>query len=148
MKLQQISIFLENSPGRLYEATHALGMAGMQVRACSLVDTRDAGVLRLIASDVATARQVMMEKQFPGRVDEVVGAEIGDEPDGLARVLEPVLAEGISVDYMYSLTGFPSEKHLMIFRFSDNDRAHEILERNRTRLPDSLGTRAVEATTH
>jgi hypothetical protein len=131
MKLQQISIFLDNSPGRLYEATHALGKAGMHVAALSLVDNGNSGVLRLVAADVTKARQIMMEKQFPGRVDEVVAAEIGEDPDGLARVLQPVLAEGVSVDYMYSLSEPSLPKHVMIFHFSDNDRAIEILERSR-----------------
>ncbi|MBI5445992.1 MAG: amino acid-binding protein, partial [Deltaproteobacteria bacterium] len=110
MKLKQISIFLENSPGRLYEATHALGEAGINLRALSLVDTADFGVLRLIVSDVATARHIMMEKHFPARVDDVVAVEIEDQPDSLAHVLRPLIAAGVSVTYMYAFTGFSSGK--------------------------------------
>jgi hypothetical protein len=137
MKLKQISIFLENSPGRLYEATHALGEAGINLRALSLVDTADFGVLRLIVSDVATARQIMMEKHFPARVDEVVAVEIEDRPDSLAQTLRPLLAEGINVQYMYALTGFSSGKAVMVFRFSDNDRAIGILRGGSLRILDA-----------
>ena len=72
MKLKQLSVFLENSPGRLYEATNALGLAGINLRSLSICDTLEFGVLRILVSDVALARRVIMEKQLPARVDDVV----------------------------------------------------------------------------
>lgn len=137
MKLKQISIFLENSPGRLYEATQALGEAGINLRALSLVDTADFGVLRLIVSDVATARHIMMEKHFPARVDDVVAVEIDDEPGSLAKTLRPLIAAGVSVSYMYAFTGFSSGNAVMIFRFGDNDRAIDLLKEHGIRILDS-----------
>lgn len=137
MKLQQISVFIENSPGRLYDATQALGEAGINLRALSLVDTAGYGVLRLLVSDVAKARRVLMQLQFPARVDEVVAAEIPDRPGSLAQVLKPLLEAKLNVEYMYAFTGFSTDVAVMVFRFSDNDRAIEILRANGVRLLDA-----------
>lgn len=137
MKLKQLSVFLENAPGRLYEATHALGEAGLNLRSLCISDTSDFGILRILVSDVATARRVIMEKQLPARIDEVVAAEIDDVPGSLARVLFPFKETKVNVEYMYALAGASSGKAVMIFRFSDNDRAIEILKANNVKLLDA-----------
>lgn len=134
MKLKQISVFLENAPGRLYEATQALGEAGINLRSLSICDTSDFGVLRILVSDVAKARRVMMEKHLPARVDDVVAAEINDVPGALARLLELFLGSKVNVEYMYALAGGTSGKAVMIFRFSDNDQAIDILLDNGVKL--------------
>jgi hypothetical protein len=126
MKLKQLSVFLENSPGRLYEATKALGDAGINLRSLSICDTAGFGVLRILVSDVVKARRVIMEKQLPARVDDVVAVEVADTPGSLANnVLKLFLDYQVNVEYMYALagTGPSSGKAVMIFRFSDNDRA-------------------------
>jgi len=130
MKLKQISIFLENSPGRLFETTRALGDAGLNLRALTLTEAADYGVLRLLLSNVTKARQVMMEKQFPARIDEVVAVEIRDQAGSLADLLEPLMKANISVRYMYAFSGFKDDRAIMIFNFSDIDRAIEILQEN------------------
>ncbi len=137
MKLKQLSIFLENAPGRLYEATHALGEAGINLRSLCISDTSDFGVLRILVSDVNKARRVIMEKQIPARVDDVVATEIEDTPGSLARLLFPFKETKVNVEYMYALAGTSSGKAVMIFRFSDNDRAIEILRRNNIRILDA-----------
>lgn len=137
MKLKQIAVSIENAPGRLFEVTNALGEAGINIRALSLVDIADFGVLRILVSDVAKARRIMMEKQMPARVDEVVAAEIEDTPGSLAKVLKPILDANLNVTYMYALVGFSSGKAVMIFRFSDNDMAIEILLKNDVKLLDA-----------
>lgn len=137
MKLKQLSVFLENAPGRLYEATQALGEAGLNLRSLCISDSSDFGVLRILVSDVARARRVIMEKQLPARVDDVVAAEIEDTPGSLARVLLPFKETKVNVEYMYALAGTSSGKAVMIFRFSDNDRAIEILRRNHVKLLDA-----------
>jgi hypothetical protein len=136
-KLKQISIFLENAPGRLYEATHALGEAGINMRSLCIVDTADFGVLRLLVSDVAKARRVIMEKHLPARIDEVVAAEIDDTPGSLAKLLEPLPEAKVNVEYMYALAGTSSAKAVMVFRFNDNDRAIETLEARGVRVLDA-----------
>ena len=145
MKLKQISVFLENAPGRLYEATKALGEAGINLRALSLADTGDFGVLRLLVSDVPAARAIMMEKHFPARVDEVVAAEIEDKPGSLAKVLKPLLDERVNLTYMYAFAGLSSDKAIMIFRFGDNDRAIEVLRQSGVRLLDAKALGMLES---
>jgi hypothetical protein len=137
MKLKQLSIFLENAPGRLYEATHALGEAGLNLRSLCISDTSDFGILRILVSDVATARRVIMEKQLPARVDDVIAAEIEDIPGSLARLLHPFKETKVNVEYMYALAGTSSGKAVMVFRFSDNDRAIEILRANGIKILDA-----------
>lgn len=137
MKLKQISVSLENAPGRLYEVTEALGRAGINLRALSLVETADFGVLRLLVSDLPTARQVMMERHFPARVDEVVAVEIEDKPGSLARLLKPLRDAKVNVQYMYAFTGFASGNAVMIFRFTDNDAAIRTLQQSGAKILDS-----------
>jgi hypothetical protein len=139
MKLKQLSVFLENAPGRLYEATRALAEAGLNIRVLSICDTSDFGVLRLVVSDLATARRVIMEKHLPARVDDVIVAEIEDTPGSLAQVLYLLKEAQINVEYMYSLagTGTAAGKAVLVFRFSDNDRAIEILQGKRIKLLDA-----------
>jgi hypothetical protein len=146
MKLKQISIFLENAPGRLYEATHALGAAGINLRSLAICDTNDYGVLRILVSDVALARRVIMEKQLPAQVDDVVAAEISDTPGSLAELLYLFRETQVNIAYMYALagTGASSDKAVMVFRFSDNDRAIEILQANNVRILDARDFGIVE----
>jgi hypothetical protein len=136
MKLKQLSVFLENSPGRLYEATNALGAAGINLRSLSICDTMEFGVLRILVSDVALARRVIMEKQLPARVDDVVAVEIADVPGSLASVLYLFRESQVNIEYMYALagTGGSSDKAVMVFRFSNNDRAIEILLEHHIKL--------------
>ena len=143
MKLKQLSVFLENAPDRLYEATHALGAAGINLRSLSICDTSEFGVLRILVSDLVLARRVIMEKQLPARVDDVVAAEIEDVPGSLAAVLALFRKTQVSIVYMYALagTGASSGKAVMVFRFSDNDKAIEILSGNQVKLigPEAFG---------
>jgi len=137
MKLKQISIFLENAPGRLYAATQALGDAGLNLRSLSISDSSGFGVLRVLVSDVAKARRIVMEKQFPARVDEVVAAEIDDTPGSLAKTLKVLMDNNINVDYMYALAGTSSGKAVMVFSFSDNDQAIRLLKENKLKILDA-----------
>ena len=140
MKLKQLSVFLENSPGRLYEATHALGEAGINLRSLTICDTSGFGVLRVLVSDIVRARQVIMEKQLPARIDDVVAIEMEDTPGSLAnRVLKLFLASEVNIEYMYALagTGSSSGKAVMVFRFSDNDRAIALMYDHGIKLLDA-----------
>lgn len=128
MKLKQIVLSIENAPERLYEVTNALGGAGINLRALNLVDTGGFGQLRLLVSDVATARRLLMEMQMPAFITEVVAAEISDTPKSLANVLKLFKNTGVYPQNMYAFNGSSPGKAIMIFRFSDNDRAIEILQ--------------------
>jgi hypothetical protein len=137
MKLKQIVVSIENAAGRLSEVTEALGSAGINLRALNLVDTGAFGQLRLLVSDVATARRVLMKLQIPAYVNEVVAAEIEDKPGSLARLLKPLTEANIIVVFMYAFVTMASGKAVMIFRFSDNDRAIEILQSKGINLLDA-----------
>jgi len=137
MKLKQIVISIENSPGRLFEVTKALGEAGINLRALNLVDTGAFGQLRLLVSDIAAARRILMEMHIPAFVNEVIAAEIEDKPGSLAKLLEPLVEANVSVVFMYAFIGFSSEKAVMIFRFSDNDKAIEVLQTGGIKLLDA-----------
>jgi hypothetical protein len=137
LKLKQIVVSIENEPGRLLEVTESLGGAGINLRALNLVDTGAFGQLRLLVSDVATARKILMEMQIPAYVNEVVAAEIEDKPGSLARQLKPLTDAGITVIFMYAFITFTKGNAIMVFRFSDNDKAIEILQANGTNLLDA-----------
>lgn len=137
LKLKQIVVSIENAPGRLAEVTDALGHAGINLRALNLVDTGAFGQLRLLVSDVVTARKILMEMQIPAYVNEVVAAEIEDKPGSLAEMLRPLTKAGVSVIFMYAFITFARGNAIMIFRFSDNDKAIEVLQSNGASLLDA-----------
>jgi hypothetical protein len=137
MKLKQIVVSIENAPGRLFEVTSALGNAGINLRALNLVDTGAFGQLRLLVSDLAKARRILMEMEIPAFENEVVAAEIEDKPGSLARILQPLTEANLYVVFMYAFIRFSQGKAVMIFRFSDNDKAIEILQSNGVNLLDA-----------
>jgi hypothetical protein len=137
MKLKQIVVSIENAAGRLYEVTDALGKAGINLRALNLVDTGAFGQLRLLVSDVAKARQILMKMQISAFVNEVVAAEIEDKPGSLAKLLKPLKEAGVNVIFMYAFITLAQGKAVMIFRFSDNDKAIKILRDNGINLLDA-----------
>jgi hypothetical protein len=137
MKLKQIVISIENSPGRLLEVADALGKAGINLRALNLVDTGAFGQLRLLVSDVVRARQILMEMHISAFVNDVVAAEIDDAPGSLANLLRPLRDANINVIYMYAFIGSTTGKAIMIFRFSDNDLAVDVLKKGGYRMLDA-----------
>ena len=137
MKLKQIVVSIENAPGRLFEVTNALGKAGINLRALNLVDTGAFGQLRLLVSNVAKARRILMEMVIPAYVNEVVAAEIEDKPGSLAQVLKPLYEANVQVIFTYAFIGFSQNKAVMIFRFSDNDRAIDVMQANNVNILDA-----------
>jgi len=137
MNLKQIVISIENAPGRLFEVTNALGNAGINLRALNLVDTGAFGQLRLLVSDVAKARRILMKMEIPAFVNEVVAAEIEDKPGSLAKILQSLTDTGVYVVSMYAFIRFSQGKAVMIFRFSDNEKAIEVLAANGINLLDA-----------
>lgn len=137
MKLKQIVISIENSPTRLYNVIKAMGDAGINLRALNLVDTGAFGQLRLLVSDTAKTRQILMEMSIPAFVNEVVATEIPDEPGSLANVMLPLLKAGIRIEFMYAHLGTSVGSAVMIFCFSDNDKAIDVLQENGIRILDA-----------
>jgi hypothetical protein len=138
MKLKQIVVSIENAPGRLHEVADALGKAGINLRALNLVDTGAFGQLRLLVSDVAKARRILMKMHISAFINEVVAAEIDDKPGSLADLLKPLKEASVNVVFMYAFIGFSQgAKAVMIFRFGDNDKAIKILKANGINLLDA-----------
>jgi hypothetical protein len=127
MKVNQISIFVENKSGRLAEVTKILGNAGINIRALSLADTSDFGILRLIVNDSARAIEVLKSRQFTVSMTEVAAVEVSDRPGGLADILEILEKEKINVEYMYAFVERSSNNAVIIFRFDETDRAIKAL---------------------
>ena len=136
MKLKQISVPIENSHNRLYEFTRALGDNGINPRALTLVDTGDFGEARVLVSDTDGARQVLMQRGIPGRIDDVVAVQLENKPGQLPDLLARLMAADIKVKYSYALAAMTSGNTIMIFHFSDNDKAIEVLRRKKVPLVD------------
>ena len=129
MKVEQISIFLENKPGGLEEVTRILKDAGINIRTLSLADTSDFGVLRLIVNDVDRASQVLKEQGFRISRTPVVAVEVPDRPGGLHGILEVLSKSGINVEYLYAFVERSGEHAVIIFRFDAPDKAIEVLQK-------------------
>jgi len=123
MHVEQISIFIENKSGRLAEVTRILGEAGVNIRALSLADTSDFGILRLIVNDREKAKTVLKEKGFTVSKTDVVAVEVPDRPGGLSLILQTLDGENINVEYMYAFVERCGENAVIIFRFDETDRA-------------------------
>ena len=129
MKVEQISIFLENKPGTLESATRVLRDANINIRALSLADTSDFGVLRLIVNDVEKAKKVLQDAGFTVGRTNVVAVEVPDRPGGLHSILEALSREDINVEYMYAFVERSGENAIIIFRFNMTDKAIEALQK-------------------
>ncbi|QJT08268.1 ACT domain-containing protein [Oceanidesulfovibrio marinus] len=134
MKVEQISIFLENKAGRLAEVTRILAENKINIRALSLADTSDFGILRLIVSDTQKAREALKENGFTVGRTTVVAVEVPDHPGGLAHILEVLSTQGVNVEYMYAFVNQSGKNAILIFRFDRTDQAIETLEQNNIKV--------------
>lgn len=130
MRAEQISIFLENKEGRLAEVTAILRDANVNIRALSLADTTDFGILRLIVDNNQKAEEALKREGFTVGKTNVIAVEVNDEPGGLNRVLDPLTVAGVNVEYMYAFANPHSNNAIMIFRFDNLDKAIAILKEN------------------
>jgi hypothetical protein len=123
MKVEQISVFIENKSGRLAEVASVLGEAGVNIRALSLADTSDFGILRLIVNDCEKAKQVLKEKGFTVSKTEVVAIEVPDRAGGLSEILGTLDMDSINVEYMYAFVERCGGNAVIIFRFDETEKA-------------------------
>lgn len=130
MNVEQISIFLENKPGSLEDVTRALRDAKINIRALSLADTSDFGILRLIVNDIDTAEKVLQSGGFTVRRTAVVAVEVPDRPGGLHSIVELVAQNGINVEYTYAFVDRSGDNALIIFRFDRTEDAIDVLVKN------------------
>jgi hypothetical protein len=129
VKVEQISVFLENKSGRLSEVTRALGAGGVNVRALTLADTTDFGILRLIVDDNAKAVELLKKQGFTVGTTSVVAIEVPDRPGGLADILDRIGQAGLNVEYMYAFVERRSDNAVVIFRFDETEKAIAVLQK-------------------
>ena len=127
MKLQQISVFFENRPGVLAELTALLGEGGVNIRALSIAESRDFGVVRMIVPDPVSAAALLDEKGYSIQVVEVLAVEVTDEPGGLGRALRELAEERLNVDYLYTFMNKLSENAVIVLRIDNLDYARSVL---------------------
>jgi hypothetical protein len=130
MKVEQISVFLENKSGRIAEVTGILSESGINIRALSLADTSDFGVLRMIVDNNQKAEEVLKQHLFTVGKTFVVAVEVEDKPGGLYKILNVLHKVNINVEYMYAFVQPNSKNAVMIFRFEKLDEAVRVLQEN------------------
>jgi hypothetical protein len=134
MRITQISVFIVNESGRLHEVTGLLGDNNINIRALSLADTSDFGILRLIVNEPDKAYRLLRENEFTVGRTEVLAVEVPDNPGGLAGVLGALSKASINVEYMYALVERSTDSAVMIFRFDDTAKAVDTLTANGYKL--------------
>jgi hypothetical protein len=132
--LEQISVFLENKAGRLAEVTRILSEANVNIRALSLADTSDFGILRLVVDNNNKAKEVLRVAGFTVAKTDVVAVEVSDEPGGLHNILRIIQKGNINVEYMYAFVQQSSGNAVLIFRFDNLSEALKILRENNVRV--------------
>jgi hypothetical protein len=140
--VKQISIFLENRAGRLFEVTRLLSDNGINIRALSLADTSYFGILRLIVNEPDKALDILKAERFTVSAADVLAIEIEDRPGGLASVLKTFKEQSINVEYMYAFLARERGKAILVFRFDDNESVVAKLQGSGIRLlkPEELAS--------
>jgi hypothetical protein len=131
VKVTQLTVFLEDRSGRLAEVAGLLGAAGINIRGFSTTEAAEYAIVRLIVTDPDKARALLHDAGFTTHFSQVICVRVPDEPGGLARVLDRVAAEGVSIDYLYGIS-FQN----ICFAVHDIDRAIDLLADKVTLLTD------------
>ncbi len=130
MSVKQISAFVENKPGQLAKFTDVLTQHGIDMRALSLAETEDFGIVRVITDDSYKTACVLKEAGYIFSITPVIAVEIPDIPGGLNKVLHLLNDKGVNIEYTYAFTARKQDTAYMIFRVTDNEAAAEILKDN------------------
>jgi hypothetical protein len=131
MTLRQISVFLENKKGRLAEVTKLIATEKINIRALSLADTTDFGVLRLIVNDPDRCFAILKKHSFVAQQTDVIAVEVMDKPGGLQLILDVFDESGINIEYMYAFVEKKSDNAIVVFRIDQPGRAIEVLEKHK-----------------
>ncbi len=138
MKIHQLSMFMENKPGRLSEPCRVLADAGINILTLSLADTQQFGILRLIVRDWQEAKDVLEKSGAVVNITEVVATEVDDKPGGLAVILETIEEAQLNIEYMYAFTFRSGDKAVLVFRFDNPDAAIDVLQQKGINVIDSV----------
>ena len=128
MSLKQLTVFVENKQGKLMEITGVLAENDINIRALSIADTQDFGILRLIVTDYDKAEKTLMDAGFLVKSTSVVGVKIGDEPGKLSTALGVLDSNDINMEYLYAFMSRTEKHAYVVLRVADNDKAEKALE--------------------
>ncbi len=138
MKIQQISLFLENKPGHLNAICRTLANNSINIVTLSLADTQQFGIVRLIVENWEKAKEVLEKAGHVVNVREVVAATVTDKPGGMAELLDTIGKAGVNIEYMYAFTFRHGAEAVLIFRFDDPDKAIAALQNAGRNVLDSI----------
>ena len=138
MGIIQISVFLENTTGRLCEVTKTIAQAGVNLRAISIADTADFGILRIIVDKTDEAIGALTQAGFTTRQTSVAAVEIEDKPGSLAALMELFQASGTNIEYLYASLEGNEGKAVVIFKLEDNEKGFAILAKNGLTMADTF----------
>ena len=127
MTIDQLSVFVENKPGKLVETLETLAAAGIDMRALSLADTADFGILRIIVDKPALALEVLSEAGYLVKSTGVIPVSVGDKPGGFAAVLRILADVGVDLEYTYAFVAHSRDRAYVILRVNDNEAAIKAL---------------------
>lgn len=127
MYIKQLSIFIENKVGRLQAIMDTLSENGINIRALSIAETTEFGILRIITPDVEKAKKVLREVNVISKITDVIAVYIDDRAGGLAKMLKSITAAEINVEYMYAFLGRTEGKALMVLKADDEEKAEKAL---------------------
>lgn len=130
MIIKQISIFVENKPGRLAEITEIIAKNDINIRALSVADTTHFGILRIIVDDPEMVQRVLKEAGLTVSITSVITAAINDRPGGLAEVLKLFAAHDIQIEYMYAFIAKSENEAYVVMRIENEDEAVKLLKKN------------------
>ena len=128
MSLKQLNVFVENKQGALVNITDALAKSEINIRALSIADTEEFGILRLIVNDTDTASEMLEELGYLIKITEVVGVKIGDQPGKLSKALEVLDENSINMEYLYAFMSRTEKHAYVVLRVADNEKAEAALE--------------------
>lgn len=123
MNVKQVAVFLEHKPGRLADISHCLAKSNINIRALSLADTTDFGILRLVVDDTDKAKKVLKENGFTVGITEVIAVAVEDKPGGMDQVLQLVSKAALNIEYMYAFTRKSGESGTLLFKFDEPEKA-------------------------
>ena len=130
MYVKQISVFMENRPGRLAEITKILSENSVDIRAINIADTTDFGILRMIVDDEEKAEKVLRGNNMTANISDVIAISISDSVGAFSNVIELLKDKNISIDYIYSFIGEMSSKAVIVLKTSDLDLSINVLREN------------------
>ncbi len=136
MLIKQMSVFVENTTGRLAELTRILAEHGIDIKASTIADTVDFGILRCIVPNPEAATEILKEAGFTASITEVIAVTLEDRPGGLHKVLQILADNDIGVDYIYSTIKSKEDEAVVMIKVEDPKKAMEILLANGVKLYD------------